>query len=965
MSIKYEQIVNVNAKYLAGNSLIVQGTINDGELTIKANNQMQGIIDWSCPDALVQITNVNDYQMSENLRPVTLQIFADKAGSLKMIIQNNNINADWNESELQISGVVNEVNADFAVNWDTITYDLNIAGYGSSRLSAQDSVVNFALEVNEIVNTVVNVDWKSFKISTQGQLGNSDSWKIIISVPEEKAQALVVISDAQYQLDLTTSNGKVALENIGTMVYEYTEDKLQVKIQSSTNVQFAIDTNNYATKLLISNEIVELKLAHDGLDLSEFKINLSLNGNNAFVLLINTKTGEIIINEASSGLDGKLNMQNNVISGHINCEKASLQITVNKLELSNYIPTSLNMSADIAGFTLDVDANQIEHGFEAEISSSYFELSTHQELRLNPSVCIESSMAMSVMGMANFETELKFENGNTNAGIAVSSPIIKGVSQLVAEGFAIKKLSLENVLINTEKIPVYVRGGAVYVDNSFTMHQTQIKYNPTGLYIFGLTKPITITSAGLEPVNTKIIIGLSKSTIDFSDKLNFEIVNYDASNADNLVEVVHITAQDGVYDVTINADNLTLKSSSDFMNSSNMGQKLQVVFNSEDLVKVDLKHKEGGYRGIIYASEDKNLKITYQDGQYKALVVYEDIINVKLAGQGLTAAKGKVSSQVVDLDYSLNNRFADSYVSLVVNKEPVVQFKSESAQSFKLSININGSVAKYIQKDEIGQFEVVSNGVGVNGDIDYNKQVLTTLVRNDQSTILNGRIEMREEKIVAKVEVMSNHSLVVSIVPEEERLMFKLKLEEDQIVAEGDFALTQFNSFKIITPYGHGKCNQAQCIIKAVVDPYSINANLEFGKGLHLLINGQDGENENVQLVMTQDTGKLRIKFYNIVDLIGQRENNKVTLVGQVDNTNINFDTTVGKDLLLDVNGPNVAFELELDQDYAKWNMSRPSVNSLEYDNGLFTLIGVKRRYELSTTDGEFNIVVAGLTQKK
>merc|ERR1712168_999329 len=190
---------------------------------------------------------------------------------------------------------------------------------------------------------------------------------------------------------------------------------------------------------------------------------------------------------------------------------------------------------------------------------------------------------------------------------------------------------------------------------------------------------------------------------------------------------------------------------------------------------VDIKHKEGGYRGIIYASEDKNLKITYQDGQYKALVVYEDIINVKLAGQGLTAAKGKVSSQVVDLDYSLNNRFADSYVSLVVNKEPVVQFKSESAQSFKLSININGSVAKYIQKDEIGQFEVVSNGVVVNGDIDYNKQVLTTLVRNDQSTILNGRIEM----------------------PEEERLMFKLKLEEDQIVAEG---------FKIITPYGHGKC---------------------------------------------------------------------------------------------------------------------------------------------------------------
>ena len=74
------------------------------------------------------------------------------------------------------------------------------------------------------------------------------------------------------------------------------------------------------------------------------------------------------------------------------------------------------------------------------------------------------------------------------------------------------------------------------------------------------------------------------------------------------------------------------------------------------------------------------------------------------------------------------------------------------------------------------------------------------------------------------------------------------------------------------------------------------------------MVNGQDAENEVVQLVMTKDSGKLKVKFYNIVQLIGQRENNKVTLAGQIDNTNINFDTTVGKDLLLDVNGPNGKF---------------------------------------------------------
>jgi len=387
--------------------------------------------------------------------------------------------------------------------------------------------------------------------------------------------------------------------------------------------------------------------------------------------------------------------------------------------------------------------------------------------------------------------------------------------------------------------------------------------------------------------------------------------------------------------------------------------------NGEDLISVDLKRKDGAYKGIILASKDKNMKFSYQGGVYKALVVYEDIINVKLAGEGLTAAEGKIESNVVDLKYSLNNRFADSFLLLAIYKEPVVQFKSVSAQNFELVLNINGSIAKYDQKDQVGQFEVESNGLTVNGDIDYSQKVLTVLVRRDQFTILNGRVELRTDKIVAKVEAMSEHSLTMSIVPEEQRLMFKLNLNEDQIVSTGDFSLTQFNNFKILTPYGHGKCDQAQCIIKAVIDPYSINAKLEFGKGLHLMVNGQDAENEVVQLVMTKDSGKLKVKFYNIVQLIGQRENNKVTLAGQIDNTNINFDTTVGKDLLLDVNGPNVAFELELDQDYAKWNMSRPSVNSLEYDNGLFTLIGVKRRYELSTTDGEFNILVAGLTQKK
>ena len=73
------------------------------------------------------------------------------------------------------------------------------------------------------------------------------------------------------------------------------------------------------------------------------------------------------------------------------------------------------------------------------------------------------------------------------------------------------------------------------------------------------------------------------------------------------------------------------------------------------------------------------------------ITFHSDIINVKLAGEGLTAADGKVEISVVDLKYSLNNRLDDSSILLTVHKKPVVQFKSVSAQNFQLILNINGN----------------------------------------------------------------------------------------------------------------------------------------------------------------------------------------------------------------------------------------------------------------------------------
>ena len=75
--------------------------------------------------------------------------------------------------------------------------------------------------------------------------------------------------------------------------------------------------------------------------------------------------------------------------------------------------------------------------------------------------------------------------------------------------------------------------------------------------------------------------------------------------------------------MAISVDNLTIQSSSDFIASSNLRQKLQVTLNGEELINVDLKRKDNGYKGMIYASDDKNIKFTYQDGVYKALIVYE------------------------------------------------------------------------------------------------------------------------------------------------------------------------------------------------------------------------------------------------------------------------------------------------------------------------------------------------------
>ena len=120
-----------------------------------------------------------------------------------------------------------------------------------------------------------------------------------------------------------------------------------------------------------------------------------------------------------------------------------------------------------------------------------------------------------------------------------------------------------------------------------------------------------------------------------------------------------------------------------------------------------------------------------------------------------------------------------------------------------------------------------------------------------------------------------------------------------------------------------------------------------------------------VQIVVADQQGNLKVKFYDLVDLSGSRNNNNIQLNGQVDNTKIDFNTNIGNDLQLSVIGETgkilktsqiwhflVDFDLKLDQDEASWNMSKPLENSLTYESGEFTLTGFDREYTLYSENG-------------
>merc|ERR1711892_81908 len=956
MSIKWGDIVDLRSRYIHLKSLVMQGTVVDAD--VKFNIDMQTPlfqIEVVSPLVLIQLTNAN-YNLASDMAPYTLQLIADVKGTVVAAYKNNKVSTTWDNasSELMISGTVMDTDGELYINWEQVQYDLVIDGIANSHLQKKDQLIEFTVDVNDFVKSIMQVDYESYKISSKGQATDA-SWNFVVDYPAERATALLIIDDATYELDISTQEGSVSLGDYGTAEYRIDGSALTLKIASTVNIQLVADSQTYATKLFVEMNETTFKMAHNGLDLTQLQVQLEQNSAVTFLLTVDMDSGMIVVNEASTNLNVELNKQGTMYTGIINCEAAGLQINVVQLEdADNYIPQSIEMTADISDIiNLDINANLIQHGFEATIiSDQYFTLKTHQELSFSP-LCIDSRVDMDVMGMIQFKDE------NTNAGINIVSPILKGVAQIEAEGWTITKLAIDNVMVNNDTIPFTARGGAVYENGAFTIKRTRIQPRSGDYYIFGLTKPVTISSAGLEPVQTKIFIGDQQFMLSYEDLFNMEFQN------DHETYNINIVAQDGVYNIELNMDSINISSKTDMLQEDKQ-QQLTVTNNGENVIDFDLAKTGDLYVVQMFNSDSKRMKAQYQNGQYQLRAVYEGILDkIMLQGDGFNRATGSIESGTSSLNYKLNRRLTGSSVTLLVNNQQVIEFNSESAEVFQLLLTWNAYSASYNHKDAFGQFMLNASDIQVDGDIDFVKETLNVLTNQDRNVLLKSRIENADDQVKFMGEVKSMHVIRVAVIPTEYRVKYQLGINENQLTSTGDFSLATFNYLTIQAPMGLVECNQQKCTVQADHGNYELKAIVEFNTSLVLQLTGADESNEMIMLALSENMGQLKVKFYNMIDIDGERKADTIKLRGQIDNINIDFITNVGRDLSLVVQGANVDFDVKLDTDYAKWNMTKPSVNSLEYADGVITLVRANQRFVARSVDGLIKIQPAGLTQKK
>ena len=235
-------------------------------------------------------------------------------------------------------------------------------------------------------------------------------------------------------------------------------------------------------------------------------------------------------------------------------------------------------------------------------------------------------------------------------------------------------------------------------------------------------------------------------------------------------------------------------------------------------------------------------------------------------------------------------------------------------------IGILAYSASYNHKDAFGQFVLNASDIQVDGDIDFVKETLNVLINQDRNVLLKSRIENADDQVKFIAEVKSMHVIRVAVIPTEYRVKYQLGINENQVTSTGntycyfqvihtlligDFSLATFNYLTIQAPMGLVECNQQKCTVQADHGNYELKAIVEFNTSLVLQLTGADESNEMIMLALSENMGQLKVKFYNMIDIDGERKADTIKLRGQIDNTNIDFITNVGRDLSLVVQGAN------------------------------------------------------------
>ena len=153
----------------------------------------------------------------------------------------------------------------------------------------------------------------------------------------------------------------------------------------------------------------------------------------------------------------------------------------------------------------------------------------------------------------------------------------------------------------------------------------------------------------------------------------------------------------------------------------------------------------------------------------------------------------------------------------------------------------------YVQKQAVGQFELVSDQFELNGDIDFANQFVNTLVTRNEETILKARIEGRQDRFVIKGELVNRHQLLLSISPETQQMQYEIVTVVNSntykstgryyftfttsTAISGDFSTRKLKKLTFEGPNTLVQCNASLCTATSTFGDYNMKLRLVYLQG--------------------------------------------------------------------------------------------------------------------------------------